>query len=191
MLVWLGLVAARELGIAEFPYAVTGGALLGVLQLIPELGFFLGFFPILLVLAISGPIPALTVVVVYVGAARIASGLVETRVSRGVLDVHPGLLVPAIVVLSQFGVWWLLVAAPIVAIVRDTIRYLAGRLAEPPMPAGVLPGERVPRSARAMLAAAYPSRPSTGTPGRGRPRRSASPRPPGCRRPDGRRPRCR
>ena len=57
--------------------------------------------------------------------------------------MHPGLLIPAIVVLSQFGVIWLLAAAPAVAIVRDLVRYANARLADPPGPAGVLPGEKV------------------------------------------------
>ena len=118
--------------------------LLGGLQLIPELGYVLGFFPILLVLGIGGPIPAIAVLVVYLVANRIGSDLVETRVSRGVLDVHPGLLIPAIVVLSQFGLIWLLAAAPVIAILRDVTRYLAGRLGDPPAPANVLPGERAP-----------------------------------------------
>jgi predicted PurR-regulated permease PerM len=143
VLIWFGLVLAREAGLGQFPYAVTAGTLLGTLQLIPELGFFLGFFPILLVLAVGGPVPALTTLIVYVAAARIASALVETRVSRGVLDVHPALLIPAIVAMSQFGLLWTLLAAPVVAILRDTVRYLAGRLADPPRPANVLPGERV------------------------------------------------
>jgi predicted PurR-regulated permease PerM len=150
-LIWLGLTLAAELGIAPFPYAVAAAVLLGSLLLIPELGFLLGFFPILLILAIAGPVPALTLAVVYFGANRIASALVETRISRGVLDVHPGLLIPAIVVLSGFGTPWLLAAAPVVAIIRDLVRYLAGRLADPASPAGVLPGE--PGSGRGAAAA--------------------------------------
>ena len=111
-LIWLGLTIAQAMGIAEFRYAVTGATLLGFLQLIPELGFFLGFFPILLVLAIGGPVPAATTVVVYILASQIANAVVETRVSRGILDVHPALLIPAIVVLTQFGGLWLFAAAP-------------------------------------------------------------------------------
>src|SRR6185436_4291400 len=106
--------------------------------------YILGFFPIALVLAIGGPGPAVAVLVVYLVANRIGSDLVETRVSRGVLDVHPGLLTPALVVLSQFGILWLLAAAPIVAILRDVTRYLAGRLGDPPAPVNVLPGEAAP-----------------------------------------------
>ena len=151
-LIYAGLMGAQYLGIAEFRYAVTAATLLGALQLIPALGYFIGFFPILLVLGIGGPIPALTVLVVYVVACRIASDLVTTRVSRGVLDVHPGLLIPAIVVLSQFGGLWLLAAAPITAILRDMTRYIAGRLGDPPTPANVLPGERAPSTAAARAA---------------------------------------
>ena len=142
--VWIGLELIQQLGIATFRYQVTAAVLLGGLQLIPELGYVLGFFPILLVLGIGGPIPAVAVLVVYLVANRIGSDLVETRLSRGVLDVHPGLLIPAIVVLSQFGLLWLLAAAPVIAILRDITRYLAGRLGDPPAPANVLPGERAP-----------------------------------------------
>jgi predicted PurR-regulated permease PerM len=141
-LIWAGLEISRELGIADFPYAVAGAVLLGAFQLIPQLGFFLGLFPIALVLAISGPVPALVSLAVFAGAGRVASLVVEGRMSRGVLDVHPGLLIPAIVVLSEFGLVWLFVSAPVVAIARDLVRYVAGRLADPPRPAGVLPGER-------------------------------------------------
>jgi hypothetical protein len=142
-LVWAGLAIADQVGFGPFNFAVSGGVLLGTLQLIPELGFFLGFFPILLVFAIGGPVSGTVAVIVYIGAVKIASALVETRVSRGVLDVHPGLLIPAIVVLSQFGVIWLLAAAPAVAIVRDLVRYANSRLADPPGPANVIPGEKV------------------------------------------------
>ncbi len=140
-LVWAGLAVADQVGFGPYNYAVPAAVLLGTLQLIPELGFFLGFFPIILVFAIGGPVSGTMAVLVYIAAVKVSSSLVETRVSRGVLDVHPGLLIPAIVVLSQFGVIWLLAAAPAVAIVRDLVRYANARLADPPGPAGVLPGE--------------------------------------------------
>ncbi len=151
---WIGFVFARELGLGEFRFAVAAATLLGMLQLIPELGFYLGFFPIVLVAAIAGPVPAVAATVVYIGAVKLASMAMETRVSKGVLDVHPGLLIPAIVALSQLGLIWLLAAGPIVAIARDTVRYLSGRLAEPPKPAGVLPGER---ATTAVVAAPVPA----------------------------------
>ena len=161
VLVWLGLEAAAavgpSLGVGPFKYALAAATLLGILQLIPELGFFLGIVPILLVLIVQGPADALVVFGVYWGANKLASLLVEDRVTAGVLDVHPGLLIPGIVVLSQFGLLWMLVAAPLMAVGRDVVRYLVGRLAEPPQPAGLLPGERRTRRAGAPTAVPVPS----------------------------------
>ncbi len=81
----------------------------------------------------------------------------STGVSRGVLDVHPALMIPGIVVIGQLGVIPLLAAAPIIAISRDLIRYVHGRLQEPPLPAGALPGTRRRRAATAAAAAPVPS----------------------------------
>jgi hypothetical protein len=102
----------------------------------------------------------LTVVVIYIAASQIGNAVVETRVSRGILDVHPALLIPAIVVLTQFGGLWLFAAAPIIVILRDTVRYLAGRLDNPPAPANVLPGERLPSTAAARTAGQQATTPS-------------------------------
>ncbi|HKF86279.1 MAG TPA: AI-2E family transporter [Candidatus Limnocylindrales bacterium] len=153
-LVFLGLELTNAAGLTDVRYAATAGTLLGFLQLIPEVGFFLGLFPILLLIPVNGPLTALIVFIVYWLAVRIADGLIGTRVSRGVLDVHPAVLIPAIVVLSQFGIAWLVAAAPLVAIVRDVVRYAMGRLSDPPAPAGVI--ARARRRAPAV-AAAIPS----------------------------------
>lgn len=171
--IYVGLAIAREAGIGEFRFGMAAAVLLGVLQLIPELGFFIGFFPLLLALPMGGPPVFLVSLAVYWGSVKLASSLVETRVSRGVLDVHPGLLIPAIVVLSQFGVVWLLAAAPLVAITRDMVRYVNGRLGDPAAPAGVIPGEKRPATA-AGIAKATPSVYRQPTP----PPMRATPRPP-------------
>jgi predicted PurR-regulated permease PerM len=176
-LTWVGLEAANELGVANFQYAVAGATLLGLLQLIPELGFFLGIVPIALVALIQGPGVGLIALGVYWAANKLASMLVETRVSAGVLDVHPALLIPGIVVLSQFGLAWTLAAAPLIAIGRDLIRYLNGRLGDPPAPAGVLPGDRpAGRIAAAAAALRIPSAYRTVAAGPARaPARAAAP----------------
>ena len=141
----------------EGTYAVAAGVLLGALQLIPELGYLLGFVVLLIPLAIAGPGAAIAFALIYIGSVKAGSILLEGRLSRGVLDVHPGLLIPAIVVLSQFGLIWLFAAAPFIAIVRDLARYANARLADPPGPAGVLPGERVQGARAGRAAPAIPS----------------------------------
>ena len=84
--------------------------------------------------------------------------------SRGVLDVHPGLLIPAIVVLSQFGVH---LAAGRRAGGRDRPRPrpLRRRPARRSAgPAGVLPGERAPEHGARGEPRRRASRPSTARP---------------------------
>jgi hypothetical protein len=47
------------------------------------------------------------------------------------------------------GFFWIILAAPIAAVLRDVFRYVHGRLSEPPRPAGVLPDEPLPTHAGA------------------------------------------
>jgi hypothetical protein len=79
-----------------------------------------------------------------VAALLLGSTLLGSRLKARRLNVHPAIMVPGVVVISQFGVGWLLLSAPIVAIATDLVRYVHGRLSEPPTPAGILPGETVP-----------------------------------------------
>ena len=157
--VYAGVTIANQLGIGDGRYAVAAGVLLGALQLIPELGYLLGFVVLLIPLAIGGPLSAGAFALVYIASVKAASTLLEGRLSRGVLDIHPGLLIPGIVVLSQFGAIWLFAAAPFMAVVRDLVRYASVRLSDPPGEAGVLPGERAKRRtpAAAVVAVATPA----------------------------------
>ena len=60
--------------------------------------------------------------------------------------------------IGQLGILWLLLSAPIVAIAADLIRYIHGRLSEPPLPAGVLPrSEGQPATAATAVPAARPA----------------------------------
>jgi len=149
LFVYAGISIANQLGLGDGTYAVAAAVLLGALQLIPELGYLLGFVAIAIPFAIGGPVAAGLFALVYIASVKLASFLLESRLSRGVLDVHPGLLIPAIVVLSQFGLIWLFAAAPLIAITRDVVRYANARLSDPPGRAGVLPGETVKSTKRA------------------------------------------
>jgi predicted PurR-regulated permease PerM len=164
VLVYVGITIANQLGMGQGTYAVAAGVLLGSLQLIPELGYLLGFVTLLIPFAIAGPVEAGAFALIYIASVKAASTLLEGRLARGVLDVHPALLIPAIVVLSQFGLIWLFAAAPVVAIVRDLARYGNARLADPPGPAGVLPGEMARAGAAGAAVKPVPSAYKTAAP---------------------------
>ncbi len=155
ILTFIGLTLSPRLGGPEFRGALALSTFAGALQVVPELGPILGFFPALLLLAYD-PQNALVYLVVYVVARYLGASVLGGRLLEERLGVHPAVLIPGVVVLSQVGPLALLLSAPILAFSSDVVRYLHGRLSEPPRPAGILPGEPLP----AAVAASAGQRPA-------------------------------
>ena len=146
-LTYAGVELVEAAGGPTFEQPLALAVFAGATQLIPEIGPFLGLLPVLLILPIS-PERSLAYLGVYLAARWIGSGMVGGRLLEGRLGVHPALLIPSIVILTQFGWIWLFIAAPVVSMAVTTVRYIHGRLSDPPRPAGVLPWDPVPRAAR-------------------------------------------
>ena len=146
-LTYAGVELVEAAGGPTFEQPLALAVFAGATQLIPEIGPFLGLLPVLLILPIS-PERSLAYLGVYLAARWIGSGMVGGRLLEGRLGVHPALLIPSIVILTQFGWIWLFIAAPVVSMAVTTVRYIHGRLSDPPRPAGVLPWDPVPRTAR-------------------------------------------
>lgn len=143
LLAWIGLQASPRVGGPTFEGPLALAVFAGAVQVIPELGPLLGFIPTLLLLAID-PERAVVYTAVYIGARILGATLIGGRLLEDRLGVHPAILIPGVVVLSQIGPLALLLSAPILAFGSDLVRYVHGRLSEPPRPAGLLPGEPVP-----------------------------------------------
>jgi predicted PurR-regulated permease PerM len=146
VLMYIGLTLSSRLGGPTYQGSLALSVLAGAFQLIPEFGWILGFSPALL-LAFVDPERAAVYIAVYLGARWLGGTVVGRRVSEGRLGVHPLVLIPGVVALSQLGVAWLLLSAPILTFASDLVRYLHGRLSEPPSPAGLLPGQPLPSRA--------------------------------------------
>jgi predicted PurR-regulated permease PerM len=144
LLVYLGLSLLELLGWPVIPYKLLLAMFAGLMQLIPSIGPFLGTTPAIIAGLTFSLEMALAILAVYIGVQLLINNLVVPHTERRVVDIHPAVLVIAIVALSEFGIWWVLLAAPITAIIRDLFRYVYGRFREPPRPAGLLPGEAYP-----------------------------------------------
>ena len=156
LLAFIGLTVSSRLGGPTFPGALALSVLAGAVQVIPEFGWILGLIPVLLLLLID-PERAVVYLAVYLGARWLSGTLVGGRLMEGRLGVHPVVLVPGIIALSQLGLIWLLLSAPILGFGSDLVRYLHGRLSEPARPAGLLPGEPLPSVATAPVTLAIPA----------------------------------
>ncbi len=189
ILIYVGLTLLEKIGNTAIPADVAIATYAGFVQVIPQLGGILGLLPALLaaVVRTNEPLVWGGYLVIYLVAIRLVSMAVGGRLGRD-LSVRPSLALPAFAILSQLGLVWLLVSAPLLVVIRDTVAYLRGRLAEPPRPAGLLPWQRRQTQAAAGSAgrppvyrtagpaARPPARPVGAVPAPARP--PAAPQPP-------------
>jgi len=147
LLVYVGTQLSPRIGGPTFEQPLALATFAGVTQVVPVVGTILGLIPALLTLPLS-PERAGVYLAIYVVARILGSTILGSRLMSRNIGVHPAILVPGVVLIGQFGILWLLLSAPIVAIVVDLVRYIHGRLSEPPRPAGLLPHEPMPVPAR-------------------------------------------
>ena len=147
---WLGLGLADRLGLTVFQQTGAVAVFAGAVQVIPEIGPLIGFLPALLALPLS-----VETSVAYLAsylASRWLAGAIMGRTGKA-RRLHPVIMIPGIVALTQLGWLWLFIAGPILAVGFDLVRYTYGRLSEPAKPAGLIPDEQpAPTAATAATA---------------------------------------
>jgi len=104
----------------------------------------LGTIPAVLFGLTSSWQTALAILLLYVAIHFLRNWLLSPMFTGGSVKIHPVILLVILVIASQFGLIWLFLGAPLAQIVYDLYRYTYGRLSDPPLPAGILPGEPVP-----------------------------------------------
>ncbi len=138
------LLFLEFLGLWTFEYKLVAAVLAGFFGLIPEVGPIFAVITFFVLGTLASLERAMIFVGVYLAANQVVRMLIAPRVEKTYLNIHPAVLVMAIVLLSEFGFLWILIAAPVTAVVRDVVQYVYGRLSDPPRPAGILPNEPIP-----------------------------------------------
>jgi predicted PurR-regulated permease PerM len=139
---YLALALLERGGLVMLKYKLLAAVLAGLLELIPDIGPYLWAIPASLIGFSSSTEAGLALLGTYIlGRWLVQRFLVARMEERVVRGIHPAVMAVAIVALSEFGVGWLFLAAPMVVIARDLFRYVHGRVSEPPRPPGLLPDE--------------------------------------------------
>jgi len=146
-----GLAVIDSLGLEGVRYPIALGLLAAFLELVPIVGPIIAAIVLVAITAVHSPTTGIVVLGLIVAIRILVRNQIASRIERRVIDVHPVLLIVAIAALSQFGLVWALLAAPVVVITRDLFRYTWGRFSDPPRPAGLLPGEAVPSQPRDVV----------------------------------------
>lgn len=111
-------------------YAILIGLWVGVTEIIPVLGAFLGAVPaVAIALFLGGFEQALLVSALFLLAQQLEGNVLVPRIMGGSVGVHPlWVLFATLAATALYGIVGAIFAVPIVAIVAATLRYLRGTL---------------------------------------------------------------
>jgi predicted PurR-regulated permease PerM len=111
-------------------YALVIGLWVGLTEIIPVLGAFLGAVPaVLIALFVGGFTDALIVAGLFLIAQQIEGNILVPRIMGGSVGVHPlWVLFATLAATALYGIVGAIFAVPVVAIVAATLRYLRGTL---------------------------------------------------------------
>jgi predicted PurR-regulated permease PerM len=111
-------------------YSLVIGLWVGLTEIIPVLGAFLGAVPaVLIALFVGGFYKALLVAGLFLVAQQIEGNILVPRIQGGSVGVHPlWVLFATLAGTALYGIVGAIFAVPIVAIVAATLRYLRSTL---------------------------------------------------------------
>ena len=153
---FLGLLALSLVGLPGVQYPLLLAVFAGFTVLIPYVGFVIAVVAAFGVGAITSWQTALAMAVVVFVVKQVVDTMIYPVVVGRSVHLHEAIVLIVLVVLSEFGLIWVILAPPIAAVARDLFVYTYGRFGEPPRPAGVLPGEALPATAEVLPGAEAP-----------------------------------
>jgi len=107
-------------------YALLFAATLAVSELIPVIGPVIAIVPILLITAVVAGFPGvLAVGLLFIVVEQLDGAIVQPKVQSHALDLHPAIILPALVVGSALaGLMGAILALPLAAAARQSVAYL-------------------------------------------------------------------
>jgi putative heme transporter len=110
-------------------YAVAFGVFLAIMELIPYIGPILGAIPPIVVALLSEPIDALWVALLFVGLQQFEGHVVAPQIFGHTLRINPLVVIFGLLLGEQlYGLIGVIVALPVLAVLRETIFYLTRHL---------------------------------------------------------------
>jgi predicted PurR-regulated permease PerM len=126
----MGIIGAAIAFFVIGRYALVIGLWVGLTEIIPVIGAFLGAVPaVLIALFVGGFYKALIVAGLFLVAQQLEGNILVPRIMGGSVGVHPlWVLFATLAGTALYGVIGAIFAVPTVAIVSATLRYLRGTL---------------------------------------------------------------
>ena len=132
----IGVVCTIIMSIFRMPYAPLVGLLVGVTNIIPYIGPFLGAVPGAFIIFIADPPKVIWFVILIVALQQLDSYVIEPSVLRGQISLDAVWIIISVVVMGGFfGLVGLLMGVPLFAVIYVSFKqYVEKRLAERNLP---------------------------------------------------------
>jgi predicted PurR-regulated permease PerM len=128
---FIGTLATIGLMLIGVPYALVLGLVAGIFELIPYIGPLLGAVPGVIVAALVSWPKAGWAILVFFIIQQIENLFLVPRISGRSVRLHPALVMVVLVVGNEAaGLWGMLLAVPITALIRDVFKYLYLRFSD-------------------------------------------------------------
>jgi predicted PurR-regulated permease PerM len=110
-------------------YAVLLSVTAGILELLPIIGPIISAVPAVLLAATAGLEPVIAALVLYTLVQQVENNLLVPKIQGDAIQMHPALVMFAIVIGGALGgLLGAILALPVAAALRDVLRYLFRRL---------------------------------------------------------------
>jgi predicted PurR-regulated permease PerM len=131
----VGAMATLGFVLVGVDFAVLLGVIVGLFEFIPFIGPILGAVPALIVATIKSPITVLWTLLVIVVVQQVENLFLVPRIAGESVKLHPALIMVVLVIGNEaLGLWGIILAVPLTAIVRDVFKYLYLRFSDELVP---------------------------------------------------------
>ncbi len=125
------IIDSIGLAIVGVSFPLLLGLIAGVLEIFPFIGPILGAIPALLVALLQSPTKALWTLILFVAVQQVENIFLVPRIQGRSVQLHPALIMLVLVMGNEIaGIWGMLLAVPVTAIVRDVFKYLYLRMSD-------------------------------------------------------------
>lgn len=123
----VGVFVFLGLWLLDVPFAPVLGLVAGITELIPVIGPWLGAIPGLLVVLATAPEKFIWVALLYLGVQLLENSLLVPRIQSESLNLHPVMVLAALIVGSEVaGLWGIILGPPLAAAGREVLLYFLG-----------------------------------------------------------------
>ena len=120
----VGVFVFLGLWLLGVPFAPVLGLVAGITELIPVIGPWLGAIPGLLVVLATAPEKFVWVALLYLGVQFLENSLLVPRIQSESLNLHPVMVLAALIVGSEVaGLWGIILGPPLAAAGRGVLLY--------------------------------------------------------------------